>query len=58
MYRRAAAYVDQALRGAKPVELPVEQVSAFELTINSKTAQAMGLTIPQHVLAQTTAVVQ
>jgi len=57
-FRRAAYYVDRILKGANPAELPVEQPMRFELVVNMKTAQALGITIPEQVLLQVTDVIQ
>jgi putative ABC transport system substrate-binding protein len=58
LFRRATTYVDKILNGAKPADLPVEQLTMFELVINLKTAEVLGLTIPPPLLFQATEIIR
>jgi putative tryptophan/tyrosine transport system substrate-binding protein len=58
IFRRAAAYADRILRGAKPAELPVQLPTNFEMAVNIKTAKALGLAVPPLILLRADEVIE
>ncbi len=58
MFRRMAIYADKILKGADPAEMPVQEPTKFELTVNLKTAKAIGITFPPSILLRATEVIE
>jgi putative ABC transport system substrate-binding protein len=58
LYRRAASDIDRIFRGASPAEMPIQHPTKYELVINLKTAKALGLDVPQSVLARADEVIE
>lgn len=58
LYRRTGDFVDKILRGAKPADVSVEQPTQFGLTLNLKTAKALGITVPQSILARADEIIE
>ena len=58
LFRRAATLVDRILKGAKPADIPVEQVNVYELVVNLRTARALGIKLPHTLMLQATRVIE